>query len=198
MILFATKPDAVFTVILHNALGDALAELKTVLTTAEDWEESFPAASRCFSRESAVAAIQQLLVASKEPRPYRATDYHYLLLHDCLQRYCDTFNAFAEEESQHVAQIGPCGLREIDFEGLVEIYFWDTDFLEDPDVAESMGIRRRKELGMMDEAFSIAQGWAPQGDDLRLESTDESVWPNDDPEKLYRPDSTRYPDPQDD
>jgi len=196
MILFAQKPDAVFKVILHDALGDALAELQTIITTEQAWQDLFPNAARCFSRDVAMAAIQQLLAASKEPAPYRVTDYHYLLLYECLQNYCDGFNAFAEEAPETFHEVGPCRLREIDFEALVAIYFWDTDFLEARDVAEGIGRSKREELGMMDEAFAIAEGWAPQGDDLRLEPADESVWDDDNPEELFRPDSTRYPDPR--
>jgi hypothetical protein len=193
MILFARKPDAVFTVILDEALADALAHLQTIVSTQEDMEFHFPEASRCFTPAIAKDTIKQLLSISKEPIPYRITDYHYLLLYDCLKNYCEIVNVLPELEPGSFSEIGPLKLREIDFEKLISVFFWDTDFLASRRVMEGLGKGWRDEMGMNDEAFAIAQGWAPHSEDLRVEPADESGW--DDDEELFRPGSIRYPDP---
>lgn len=196
MILFARKPDGVFTVILEEALCDALADLQSIVSTQEDMEFHFPEASRCFTPAVAKETIKQLLAISKKPIPYRITDYHYLLLYDCLENYCECINSLPELEPGSFSEIGPLKLREVDFEGLIEVYFWDTDFLQSRRVMEGLGKPGREEMGIMDEAFAIAQGWAPHKDDLRVEPADEGIW--DDDEVLFSPGSPRYPDLQGD
>ena len=91
--------------------------------------------------------VKQLLAISKEPDPYRITDYHYLLLFDCLRNYCDQFNMVAEEEPEGLLAlgVGEYKLREIDFEGLIEIFFWDTDFAYAPELIEAIGEKLREE-----------------------------------------------------
>ncbi len=86
MLRFAQRPDPIFLAILHAALEDlqeTLADLE-----AEDWPAQYSTAARCFSRELARTTLAQLLPASRAKQLYQLTDYHWLLLHDCLRVYC--------------------------------------------------------------------------------------------------------------
>ena len=82
MIYFASKPDVVFTLILHEALEEALDDIKGVVELKDNvgWEWSYPCSFRCLNPEIAAKVAKQLLAISKEPDPYRITDYHYQML----------------------------------------------------------------------------------------------------------------------
>ena len=200
MIYFTRKPDPIFSRILHEALEEASDDIREVIARGdkEGWEMDYPCCSRCFTAEAAAAVVKQLLGINKEPDPYRITDYHYLLLFDCLRNYCDQFNMVAEEEPEGVLAVGEYKLREIDFEGLIEMFFWDTDFVYSHELIEGIGEKLRKEMGMTDEVFGIAEGWEPHGEELRVERLDRVGWDETDFDELFRVGSIRYPDLRED
>ena len=196
MIYFMRKPDPIFVLILHEALEEALDDIREITGRGdkETWEIGYPCCSRCFSPEAAAAVVKQLLATSKEPDRYRITDYHYALLFDCLGNYCDLFNMVANERPDGLLALGEYELKEIDFEGLIEVFFWDTDFAFSPEVVEGLGEKGREEMGIADEVFGIAEGLEPHSEELRVERLDQVDWDESDLKELFRPGSTQYPD----
>ena len=196
MIYFARKPDRMFSLILHEALEEASDNLREIIGPEDKvlWQMTYPFCSRCFSAKATAAVVNQLLAFSKEPDPYRITDYHYLLLFDCLRNYCDQFNMVAEEEPEGVLALGEYKIAEIDFEGIVEVFFWDTDFAYSPELIEGIGENVRKAMGMTEQVFGIAEGWEPHSEELLVERLDRADWDVSDPNELFRRGSTRYPD----
>ncbi len=100
MLYFASRPDSVFTAILHDALEDllrTLTEPETAPGEAEGiWNADYPSAAQCFPLALAVDTLGCLLAASEEPTTVcRLTDYHWLLLYACLETYCDVHNKYA-------------------------------------------------------------------------------------------------------
>jgi hypothetical protein len=104
---------------------------------------------------------------------YRPTDYHWLLLYEVLQNYCVIHNDLAPAAPKGWRPVGKFKLREIDFNALVDLYFWDTDFLLVP-----------------------PRGCSTDTEDLQLERIEPSRWEDKTvPENsLFNPASLRYPD----
>jgi hypothetical protein len=104
MLRFAQPPDPIFLAILHDALED-LQETLTELE-AEDWPAQYSTAARCFSPDLAEVTLTQLLAASRSPELYQLTDYHWLLLNDCLRVYCAIHNGDAHEAPTTTLPVG--------------------------------------------------------------------------------------------
>ncbi len=178
MLYFANKPDSVFLAILHEALEDLqriLTDPDTDPQQAEEiWKADYPYASECFSLALAVYTIDRLLAASKDPvTVYRITDYHWLLIYDCLHTYCEIHNDYAGESPERVFSVGPYEIGEIDFDAIVDHYFWDTDFLVDDSTMASVGPEGRQIMGVSDEAFGVSQRLVPHFGELRFEAVGE-------------------------
>jgi hypothetical protein len=173
MLYFARKPDLVFTAILHTALESEGESIKGSLNNDVDlWEACYPESSRYFTAASCLDVLTQLFCASRDPIVYCPTDYHWLLLYEVLQNFCVIHNDLAPAAPKGWRPVGQFKLNEIDFDALVDIYFWDTDFLIAPMQ------RPHRQL----EEFPI----------LPIEPT---LWSNNRPENsLLNPVSLRYPD----
>jgi hypothetical protein len=174
MLRFAQRPDAIFLGILHDSLED----LQEILTDADEgfWPAQYPTAARCFSPDLARATLDQLLTASQAKQLYQLTDYHWLLLYDCLRVYCEIHNDYAQEVPSKTLPLGPYQIGRIDFDAVVDQYFWDTDFLLEGPTLAGLGPEGRKSMGVADETFGIAQGLPPHPDELMLTLWAEPGW----------------------
>lgn len=74
----------------------------------------------------------------------------------------------AAESRNGTRRVGPYSIGQIDFDALVDRFFWDTDFLAGPELLEFGPEQRREQLGFSDEAFGIAAGLAPHPDELKI------------------------------
>ena len=174
MLYFAHKPDAVFIAILHAALESECESIKAFLDKDLDlWEGCYPESSRYFTADTCFDILTQLYCAMRDPIVYRPADYHWLLLYEVLQNYCVIHNDLAPSAPKGWRPVGKFKLREIDFDALVDLYFWDTDFLLAP-----------------------IQGCNTDTEDIRLERIEPSRWEDKTmPENsLFNPASLRYPD----
>jgi hypothetical protein len=174
MLRFAQPPDAVFLAILHDALEDLQETLADL--AAEDWPAQYPTAARCFSPDLARTTLTQLRTASRASELYQPTDYHWLLLYDGLRVYCAIHNDYARETSTTTLPVGPYQIGPIDFDAVVDQYFWDTDFLLEGPILAGLGPDGRKSMGVADEVFGIAQGLPPHPDELKLTPWAEPGW----------------------
>ena len=195
MIRFAQTPDQVFTEILDYVLGETLFLLSQMEEDQDFdlWEANFPSAASCFTAQRAAPVIRELLAASKdESALYQVTDYHWLLLHDCLLNFCEVFNDTAKEEDR---RIDGSEIQEVNFDWIVGFYFWDVDFLMPEEIFDTMGHEVRTGIGRFsDEAFAIAHGMEPHPDELRIEKEELPSPPKDRHGTFYHEDSVRYPD----
>lgn len=133
MLYFARKPDLVFTAILHTSLESEDESIKGSLNNDLDlWEACYPESSRYFTAATCLDVLSQLFCASRDPIVYCPTDYHWLLLYEVLQNFCVIHNDLAPAAPKGLRPVGEFTLSEIDFDALVDIYFWDTDFLIAP------------------------------------------------------------------
>jgi hypothetical protein len=181
MLLFANRPDPVFTAILHEALEDLHEQLTDPQTDPSDaeeiWKAEYPCASECFSLPMAVYTVDRLLAASKDPTTvYRLTDYHWLLLYDCLRTFCALHNDYTRESSDDTCPVGPYKIGAIDHGEIVDHYFWDTDFLVDDTTVNGLGPEGRAVMGLSDEAFGIAQKLPPHAHEMQFEVVTVPEW----------------------
>ncbi|MBN1462039.1 MAG: hypothetical protein JXA57_21110 [Armatimonadetes bacterium] len=199
MILFARQQDDVMSHMLEEALGLYVDELRQAIEFKDEarWRIWHPLAGRCFTTETAFKTAQHLAAIAKEPDYYRVNDYHWLILYECLEEFCELFNDAAQEEPGGFYDVGPYAFREIDFEDLVERFFWDTDFLMPFRVVGGLRDRQRQEMGLDEHLFGIAQGWAPHPEDLQVEHLQPDDVPDIPGDPLVHPGSTHYPDPRD-
>ena len=78
---------------------------------------------------TALQAKERLLAIQKiyhDDRLYQLTKYHWLLLYECLETFSQGFN---EQPAGWLTK--KYGIQHIDFRTLVQLFFWDTSFLQD-------------------------------------------------------------------
>jgi hypothetical protein len=177
MVVFQDEPDPIFLAIVH----EALAHVRDVhllrylpghrLTAAERRERDesygdlFPELAAFFTRRELVRVLDRLLRASRDGRRrYQLTDYHWLVLYSCLHLFCGLHNDGATGTGD---QVGPYEIEAIDFDAIVERFFFDTDFLMGP-VLLAAEEASPGQLDATRQAWRIAAGLRPEATDLRV------------------------------
>jgi hypothetical protein len=200
---FETPPDKIFTAILEESIKLMIDRIKEIKSAKEDakneLEYLLPSAGKVYGPATALKTLKRILACHKRPGLYRLNDYHYLLLYDTLQYFCEIHNDMVKEarsmfEKKRMSRVGAFCIERINFDDLIDIYFYDTDFLMDGDTLMTLGLERRKELGLNDETFGISQGLAPHPDELKI-----NVQNNEKPlliikSRFWGPGSSVYPD----
>lgn len=85
---------------------------------------TLPRLARLFTRSEAAVVVDGLLAAIPEKGEYRMTDYHWLLVHECLRLFCDLHHDGAISQV-----VGPYTIREIRLDEVIGAFFFDEDFL---------------------------------------------------------------------
>jgi len=197
MIYFQTKPDSVFNTIVQEALISESIEIKLLADDGaiESWEGLYPESSQRFTPYSAVRIMHQLLAACRDSRVYRLTDDHWLVLYECVKNFCSSHNDLLEDQGNGVRLIGKYKLGLLDDEGIVNIYFWDTDFLipSHSDPWEFWpGEQDLEDDNSDQEASCPAESDAVLS---ALEPVDDVAWTIPEDEEFFRSGSLQYPDP---
>lgn len=177
MLVFQEEPDRIFLAIVHEALAH-VREVHLVCYRQgyrptrserkeldESYRSLFPDLARFFTRTQLIRLVERLLAASRdEHRWYRLTDYHWLVLYSCLHLYCDLHNDDATGTGDRV---GPYEIEAIDFDAIVDQFFFDTDFLMGPLLLEAEE-KAPGQLLATHEAWKIAARLKPAAKELRL------------------------------
>lgn len=179
MLRFAIKPDAVFQAILRDGLNYAIDFISDMRSDSgpdgdlsrEDFTDSFPAAGKVFPPRSAVETLRNLLRCLDRPEIYYLNDYHYLLLFDVLNFLSQIHNdgvsmARNKRERKEVSFVDPFFIEKIDFDEIVELYFFDIDFLTSPEVMLNIPAWFKQTYNP--EAFALSQGLLPHPEELAL------------------------------
>ncbi len=206
MLKFQTHPDIIFTTILHESMSliiDQIRELdnssERTGTTPDHLETLLPNAGMVFKAETALRVLKNMLVSLKEPWLYVLNNYHYLLLYDTLQYFCEIHNDLVRtapdlEEKKEVSMIGGIQIEYIDFDDIVGMFFFDTDFLLDTETVIDLGLDKRALLGIHGETFSISQGLSPHPEELALIRDDTEMDYPAEQQLLWSETSSVYPD----
>ena len=184
MLRFQTPLTAAAREIVVYCLEVAADEIVDLYEDHEAWASAYPLASTCFTRELARKVLLELLDKQETPELYVPTDYHWLLMYECLKEQLALFNDApvpsvvtrlrALTSDQDVVYLhlpkrsrGTAGVW-IDFDEFVDVYFWDTDFLTDAGLLDHLAPEAKQQLGLSREVFGVIHALAPHPDELIL------------------------------
>jgi len=181
VIEFQTEPDPIFLAILAEALqwtrdqlypyGESYQPSQEELAEQdEQYPVLYPSLARFFSRSEALAETQRLLSALHDPRVYRFTDYHWLVLYASLEMFTDLHN---DEAFGSDGRVGPYTIDAINFDDIVSAFFFDTDFLFGPELLVASEKKLDVLPGVTPQAVKIAAGIKPSAEDLEFTPTDQ-------------------------
>ena len=153
------------------------------------WREAYPLCVTCFTPELAREILLDLVAKLRLPEEYVPTEYHWLLLYACLQTQIEVLNdvplpplveqlktlAVPQDALYLFLSTRPKDVTGfyIDFEALIETYFWDTDFLLDAELFVRLSPDEKARLGFSPSVFGVTQGLAPHPDELVLRRSEE-------------------------
>lgn len=164
MLRFNNKPDEIFIVLVNEAIEDMLdyVEMDDQIEERQEALRAFmPRSSGLFDVRGAMEQLRILRECLNSSTLYQPTDYHWLLLYECLRSYCDYFNDDRIGDLYKLHKI-----EYIDFGSLIDCYFWDTDFLNDDIPTVSVEVRQM--LGVSSETFGLTAGMKPHPEELML------------------------------
>src|SRR5208283_4383561 len=179
MLRFQDNIDKVFDAILHASIEVAIDYVESIIASsansdsaAADFNDVYPEAGRVFAPHTALKVLQSMLECHNRPETYFLNDYHYLLLYDVLEAFCDNHNDAVSGSKgklrKELSTVGEFCIDQIDFGSIIDCYFFDIDFLTDQEVMLGLRVGERQRLGMNEEAFSIATGLSPHPEELEL------------------------------
>jgi len=134
MLYFRTKPDPVFMVLIDQALQRELEFFRRISSEndLEIWFVEYPNLERIFTPYSAMVTLEDLLRAHAHATVYRPTDFHWLVIYECLKNYCLWHNDRLSESEEPFLWVQAYRFGYLELESILERYFWDQDFLTLP------------------------------------------------------------------
>jgi hypothetical protein len=170
--------------ILVYGLAVAGDEIIDVYEDHEAWAAVYPLSSACLTQELARTMLLDLLDKLDAPEWYMPTEYHWLLVYECLKEQIALFNdapvpsivtrlrtLVGDEDTAYLhlpkRPRGTAGAW-IDFDEFIDVYFWDTDFLTDVGLLDQLSPEGKQQLGLSEEVFGVTQALAPHPDELIL------------------------------
>jgi hypothetical protein len=184
MLRFQTPLTAAAREIMVYCLEVAADEIVELYEDYEVWATAYPLSSACFTRELARRVLLELLEKLDAHELYVPTDYHWLLVYECLKEQIALFNdapvpsvatrlrALMSDQDTIYLHLpkrsrGTAGVW-IDFDEFIDVYFWDTDFLTNTETFSDLSPEAKRQLGFSGEGFGVTQGLAPHPDELVL------------------------------
>ncbi len=188
MLYFRTKPDLIFQTTLRQALELELQEV-TRISVEHDfdaWEAGYGLVSQSFTPYSALVTIEQLLNASRQDTIYRLSDYHSLLIYECLKNYSAVHQDLASQETDQYLAVGDFQIREIDFQEIIDRYFWDTDFLFHTESDLSHKLSSNGSYADLFDSSLLMTDLEPHPMHLELIAVDEPLWQITEPHEFFQ------------
>jgi hypothetical protein len=184
MLRFQTPLTAAAREIIVYCLEVASDEIVDLYEDHEAWAAAYPLSSACFTGELARRVLLDLLEKLDAPELFVPTDYHWLLVYDCLKEHLALFNdapvpsvvkrlrILASDQDTAYLHLpkrsrGTAGVW-IDFDEFIDVYFWDTDFLTDVGLFDNLTAEAKQHLGVSGEVFGVTHELAPHPDELIL------------------------------
>ncbi|MEO6202084.1 MAG: hypothetical protein ABIU05_07720 [Nitrospirales bacterium] len=185
MLYFRTQPDAVFIPFVRQALDCDLQAVRRVAShnDAEAWLVEYPAVGTLFTPYSALITLEELLVAHEASMVYRLTDYHWLLVYECLKNYCLWHNDQIYDGLVSFTMLAGYRFGLVDFATMINRYFWDHEFMELLCVdADESGCCQCGECPDRSDS-DLSYGLRPHPDKLKLTPVEETAWRIPEPEE---------------
>src|SRR5262249_13956825 len=89
--IFPSLPTAAATEIVISCLEIA-ADMAVDFDPPEAWRDVYPLSAECLTSELARETLSDLLVKLQLPEVYVPTEYHWLLMYECLKIQIDVLN----------------------------------------------------------------------------------------------------------
>ena len=188
MLRFASPLTPAATAIFVVCLELASDEVSDV-DFPEAWQEAYPRSAACFTPALAQATLLDLVDKLRLPEEYVPTAYHWLLMYECLQGQIAALNdapvlplvglltRLATAQDALYLTLPPRAQEvvgfSINFDALVDMYFWDTDFLLDAEQFARLEPDAKANLGCSPSVFRVIQGLIPHADELVLRRAEE-------------------------
>ncbi|HNP29035.1 MAG TPA: hypothetical protein PKK23_08315 [Nitrospirales bacterium] len=178
MLYFRTKPDAVFIPFMKQALHCELQAVRRLAShkDADAWLVEYPVVGRLFTSYSALITLEALLIAHEASTVYRLTDYHWLLVYECLKNYSLWHNDQVHDGSEAFIMLEGYRFGLVDFETMTDRYLWDHEFMEllyaDTDGSECCPCEGKADNFDID----LSYGLRPHPDKLKLTPVEETAW----------------------
>lgn len=189
MLRFACPLTAAATAIFIYCLELSSDHVVELYESHDDWRDAYPLSARCFTPERARETLIDLVAKLRLPEEYMPTEYHWLLMYECLNIQSDVLNDMPEPflvEQLHMAgdaqeeaylSLPRTSKRldgfHIDFDELVEQYFWDTDFLLSAETFSQLDAEAKKRLAFSNGLFGVIHGLPPHPEELILRKSEE-------------------------
>ena len=188
MLRFSCPLTAAATEIFVSCL-EISADMIVDLDHPDEWREVYPLSARCFTPELARDTLLDLGVKLRLPEAYVPTEYHWLLMYECLKVQIEVLNdmplptlvaqlttlAAGQDVLYLTLPARSEGVADfhIDFDALVDTYFWDTDFLMDAESFSQLGTDAKTNLGFSPSVFGVTQRLSPHPEELVLRKPQE-------------------------
>lgn len=179
MLRFENPPDTVFQAILRNSLDfvvDDIAAMPDVhkndeFLIKEDFNNTYQIMAKVFTPRLALATLKRLRECLDRSEIYYLNDYHYLLLYEALECYVVIHNdavaiSRTKKDRRETSFVDPFYIEYIDFEDVVDLFFFDIDFLTPAEAMLNMPPELKQSFNP--EAFAISQGMMPHPEELAL------------------------------
>jgi hypothetical protein len=189
MLRFQSPLSAAAREIIVYCLEISADETLDLNEDQEAWATLYSLSSTCFSPDQAHKTLLDLLEKLDASELYVPTDYHWLLMYECLQAQIAIFNdepgpsvvkrlrTLATDQDTSYLRLPSWSTRTggvaIDFGQFIDAYFWDTDFLTDAQMFSDFTPEAKEQLGFNEEVFGVIQGIAPHPDELVLKRWEE-------------------------
>lgn len=178
MLYFRTQPDSVFIAFVKHALLWELQGVRRISSNndCDAWAVGYPVLGTMFTPYSALITLEELVVANETSTVYRLTDYHWLLVYECLKNYCMWHNDRVHDGPVSFIMVGEYRFGLVDFETMIDRYFWDEEFMDllyanaaDPDDCSCEDNTDTTDL-------DLSYGLRPHPHQLRLTVVEETAW----------------------
>ena len=195
MLRFANNPDKIFSKILELAFQYGIEIINDCFDDYEFFECFLPRASKFITPEISKRVLGELLRYSKDSDLWGLNDYHYCLIYDLLENFCSVQNDLQKDSNEPILITGESKIREIDFESIVDHYFFDEDFLTEKDIFLNMTKEIKDQMGFSPETFGVIMGLKPHSDELKIKLYKRGEFHPGEPEAhIYKKGSEKYPD----
>ena len=174
---------AIIEFCIRNSLGKISFERGR--KGARFWEENYPLSSQCFCRHRTCKTLEEILEKLNHDGLYELTDYHWLLLYECLGTEINCFNTTQArplwEELQQLKKnddipyLSVIKKRRkkqkkilISFTMFFDMYFPKIDFLMSGDEYNALSAEDKAKLHFSEELFGVVNDLIPHPDELIL------------------------------
>lgn len=190
MLRFQYNPDIIFTKIISLACEEGI----DYIVDADDFACSFPHASRNLSVNTAIEILKELKKKNEDYYLWELNDYHYCVIYDLLEYFCAVQNDLTKDSKEPILVVDKCKIYELDFNEIVEHYFFDEDFLLDRNLFLNMTEELKDQMGFSKETFGVIMGLKVHPDELKIKLFKKGKYIPVEPEEfLYEKGSKRYP-----